>query len=502
MIDPLRRLAGLAELVDGQNYFVLHAPRQVGKTTSFERWTEALTAAGSYSALVVSCEVGRATPDDVGATEDTLLASWRLEARQSLAPELQPPAWPAEAEGARIFAALGAWAAACPRPLVLVLDEIDALRGPALLSVLSQLRLGHRYRPRAFPWSIGLVGMRDVRDYKGASGGSASLETSSPFNIKVESLTMRDFEPDELRELYAQHTAETGQAFEPEAVDRAYALTRGQPWLVNALAREATSAVPNRTEPIGRAAIDAARERLVLRQDTHLDSLAERLREDRVRRVIEPILAGLGAPNLAPDDLRFAQDLGLVRRGDGGALEIANPIYREVIPRVLALGPQSFLPSITPTWLTPHGRLDGGALLDAFVAFWRQHAEPLMSAAPYHEVAPHLVLMAFLHRVVNGSGTITREYATGSGRLDLLVEYGRGDDRDRLAIELKVWRPSSPDPRADGLVQLDGYLSSSSLDAGWLVIFDRRPGQRPISDRTTVERARTPSGREVAVVRA
>jgi hypothetical protein len=273
--------------------------------------------------------------------------------------------------------------------------------------------------------------------------------------------------------------------------------------LINALARESTvSLVPERDRPITREVIDQARERLILRQDTHLDSLAERLREDRVRRVIEPILAGLDAPAVTPDDLQFTLDLGLVRRGEGGALRIANPIYREVIPRALAVGPQSFMPSIAPSWLTQDGRLDVDAFLAAFLAFWRQHGEPLMKAAPYHEIAPHLVLMAFLHRVVNGEGRILREYATGSGRMDLYVEHGRREPRDRLAIELKVWRAGEPDPALDGLIQLDHYLSGLGLDRGWLVIFDRRPGIPRVAERTAAELVPTPDGRQVNLVRA
>ena len=110
-----------------------------------------------------------------------------------LPPELQPPPRPAAAPGARIGDALVAWARACPRPLVLFLDEIDALRDLVLLSVLRQRRSRYAHRPSEFPASLALIGLRDVRDYKIASGGSDRLHTSSPFNIKVESLTMRGF---------------------------------------------------------------------------------------------------------------------------------------------------------------------------------------------------------------------------------------------------------------------------------------------------------------------
>ena len=141
-----------------------------------------------------------------------------------------------------------------------------------------------------------------------------------------------------------------------------------------------------------------------------------------------------------------------------------------MLPRALASGPQDSLPQIVPTWLHPDGRLNPEQLRNAFLAFWRQHGQPLLGSAPYHEIiAPHLVLMAFLHRVVNGGGTLEREYAIGRGRMDLCLRYGAVT----LGIELKVWRDGEPDPLNEGLEQLDGYLVGLGLDTGWLVIFDR-----------------------------
>jgi hypothetical protein len=245
--------------------------------------------------------------------------------------------------------------------------------------------------------------------------------------------------------------------------------------------------------------VDAAKELLLKRQDTHLDSLAERLREPRVRRIIEPMLAGLTLGDISEDDLRFVQDLGLVRMAATSGLEIANPLYREVIPRVLSNTAVASLPPQKSTpWLRPDGRLDMERLMEAFLTFWRQHGQPLLGTAPYHEIAPHLVLMAFLHRVANGGGTLERAYAIGAGRMDLCLRHGP----DTLALELKVWRDGEKDPLEQGLAQLDGYLAGLGLDTGWLVIFDRRAGQPPIAERTLATRAMTPAGREVSLVRA
>jgi hypothetical protein len=380
---------------------------------------------------------------------------------------------------------------------VIFLDEIDALSDETLISILRQLRSGYPRRPQGFPQSLALIGMRDVRDYKVASEGSNRLNSSSPFNIKVESFTLSNFSFEEVKTLYLQHTAATGQIFTPEAIDQAYYLTDGQPWLVNAIARQVTEYLTdNPSIPITLELINQAKEILIQRKDTHLDSLAERLREDRVKTIIQSILAGEDLPDLPEDDIRYVLDLGLCRTLKQG-LEIANPIYKEVLPRILAYTTTMSLGTIEPQWLSATGKLIPEQLLQAFLEFWRQHGEPLFKSTPYPEIAPHLVFMAFLHRVVNGGGILEREYAIGSGRMDLCLRYGTVV----MGMELKVWRDGKPDPLPQGLQQLDKYLSGLHLETGWLVIFDRRSGLVPLSDRTMTETAISPAGRLITIIR-
>ena len=286
--------------------------------------------------------------------------------------------------------------------------------------------------------------------------------------------------------------------FLPESLELVFHLTQGQPWLVNAIARQLVEVlVTDPTQPITVADVTQAKELIIQRQETHLDSLMSLLRESNVRAVLEPMLAGRELDNVPEGDRQYLVDLGLVKRQTAGGLEIANRIYQEIIPRVLASGAQDSLPTIEPDWLNPDGSLNPEVLLDSFLTFWRQHGEPLFKSTPYPEIAPHLVLMAFLHRVVNGGGTLEREYAIGSGRMDLCLRYGAVT----LGMELKVWKEGKKDPLNDGLKQLDKYLSGLALDTGWLVIFDRRPDLPPLSDRTTTETAVSPMGRTIVVIR-
>jgi type II secretory pathway predicted ATPase ExeA len=499
MLSPTIRLPDLEELIQQRSYFVLHAPRQTGKTTAMLSLAQQLTATGNYAAVMVSVEVGSAFNHDPSAAELAILGTWRNTIEDSLPPELQPQTWVYNVPGQRIAENLRAWSRAINRPIVLFIDEIDSLQDQTLISVLRQLRDGFPKRPENFPSSVGLIGLRDVRDYKVASGGSERLNTSSPFNIKVASITMRNFNIEEVGELYQQHTEATGQIFTPEAIETAFDLTQGQPWLVNALAKELVEKmIKDRSIAITKEHISKAKEILIIRQDTHLDSLAEKLRENRVKNIIEPILAGQTLPDTLADDRQYLIDLGLLRRDPMGGLVISNPIYREVIPRVLVQGTQDSLPLISPSWLTATGELNIDALLTAFLKFWRQHGEPLLSSAAYHEIAPHIVLMAFLHRVVNGGGILEREYAIGSDRMDLCLRY-----KDvTLGIELKVWRDKKRDPQADGIEQLESYLARLGLDFGWLFVFDRRKNALPMEERVSTEVVATENQRRITVIRA
>ncbi|MBK5967758.1 MULTISPECIES: AAA family ATPase [Thiorhodovibrio] len=507
-LPPLSRwdLESILGLIDQEKYFLLHAPRQTGKTSCLLALAEHLNQAGRYRALYVNIESAQAAREQVALGMAAVVqaiansARWRL--GDTTTEPLAQQVLRDQAGLTSLESFLTRWCEQSPQSLVLLLDEVDALVGDTLISLLRQLRAGYTQRPGHFPQTVILCGVRDLRDYRIHSMSEAAVITGGiAFNIKAKSLRLGDFSADEVRTLLGEHTDDTGQLFTPEALDRVWALTQGQPWLVNALAYESCFEMPegrDRDRPIGVELIDRAKENLILRRVTHLDQLADKLREPRVRRIIEPMLAGTTLGEVAEDDIQYLLDLGLCQMASGQGLTIANPIYREVLPRALTFTAQASLPQITPSWLTPAGELDADALLTAFLDFWRQHGEPLLGSAPYHEVAPHLVLMAFLQRVVNGEGTLEREYAIGRGRMDLCLRYRTVT----LGIELKVWRDGAPDPLPQGLVQLDGYLAGLGLDSGWLVIFDRRAGQTPVSERLTKGDETSPQGRRVRVVRA
>jgi hypothetical protein len=508
MVPPLPRLPQARRLVEQGGYFVLHAPRQSGKTTFLKHFARALTSEGTYAALYLSCEAAESKGDDDVAAQEVIVRQMIGEAQAQLAPSLRPPPEvdPASKSERLLTDVISAWCRACPRKLVLLLDEIDAVRGQSLIAVLRQLRAMFPDRPESAPWSVMLCGLRDVREYKTASGGDGGrLGSASPFNVKVESLTFATFTDDEVRGLLLQHTAETGQPFEEEAIRRIVEYAGGQPWLVNALARELVEKMKV-VGPITEEHVATAKERLVLARATHLDSLVSKISEDRVRRVVQPLLAGEMGPvdEVFNDDVSYVVDLGLVK---SKPLRVANPIYMEVIARVLSDPAQESITHDPRSFVQADGRFDISALLREFSDFWIENGASMAQGVRYHEAAAQLILMAFLQRVVNGGGIVTREYGIGRRRIDLLVNWPWVDEHgkkqmQREALELKVWREGRKDPLAEGLKQIDAYLTGLGLDEGILVLFDQRAAAAPVEERTHEETAKTASGKRIRVLRA
>ena len=479
-LPPEARMADLLPLVQQKQYFVMHAARQTGKTTAMRAFAARLRGLGMVGVWATLEESQGVT--EPSAAEPLWICALEDAAARVLPEAQRPPAARAflqDEPGNRLRRWLSAWAErVAPAPLVLLLDEADVVSGPALVSLLRQLRAGFMDRgPGRFPVSIGLIGMRDLRDYLTEAKDGVAVNPGSPFNVKSESITLRDFSAEEVAQLYAQHTAETGQVFTPDAVARAYELTQGQPFLVNALARIAVmKLVTDPTQPITRATIDRAKEALILSRTTHLDSLAQRLREPRVATIVEAVLLGDQHISYQGDDFQYVLDLGLIRRGPDGA-EAANPLYREVLGRSLSANAQDNLPRPWWPWKHPDGRLDMEALVNAFLQWWRENADMIRKHddTPYTEAMAHLAFMGFLQRVVNGGGTVDREYAAGRGRVDLIVTYGP----DRFLIELKRVPPEGrtlKQIQKQGVAQLSTYLDTLGLQEGWLIIFDQRPG--------------------------
>jgi len=487
-IDPLTRidLDKIMHLINMQKYFVLHAPRQTGKTSILLALRDHLNKSGNYICVYANIESSQSARNNVDSAVDSACYTIASNTDELFGGEkytdIYQNKFKSIGPNTRLSSLLKYLSGELDKPFILFIDEIDAVVGDSLVSILRQLRSGYEKRPSAFPQSIILCGVRDVRDYRIVLSNQDVITGGSAFNIKTESLRVGNFTREEIRALYQQHTNETGQIFDEGCFPMIWDATEGQPWLVNALGNQVTYEMKtnrDRSVKIIPEMILRAKESLIYRRDTHLDILIDRLKEERVRRIIQPLLASeenSDDKEFPSDDLQYCIDLGLI--APAKPIRIANEIYREVIPRELTWTTQYTIIQEPEWYINPDNSLNIEKLLLDFQQFFRQNADSWIGKFNYAEAGPQLLLQAFLQRIVNGGGYIDREYGIGRGRTDLLIRKPLtdtyGGPYQRVVLELKIRRNSLEKTIEKGLKQTFEYMDKAGdVSEGHFIIFDR-----------------------------
>ena len=479
-------------LITSRKYFVLHAPRQTGKTSALLEIMERINNEGVYDCVYANIEPAQAqrgdTKESIPTICDIIASSIRLYLGDDSIVIWYRKNRHEIPVGKQISEVLTHWCEQSQKPCILLLDEVDALVGDTLISLLRQIRAGYNQRPKSFPQSMILCGIRDVRDYRIHTKDNEIITGGSAFNIKAESLKMDNFTFEECQELYRQHTDFTGQKFDEKIFHYLWLDTKGQPWLVNTLGHELTwkeRELRDRTKEITLKHYFRARERLIYSRATHLDQLVDKLQEPRVKRVIELMLKGDNKKNsFNPRDIEYLVDLGLISRTQKGKIEIANSIYKETIPRELTWGVQSSISNQETIWyIKEDNSIDMPKLLKAFQQFFRENADSWIERFDYKEAGPQLLLQAFLQRIINGGGRINREYGLGRKRTDIFIEYPLdkelgffGDEIQRVVIETKILYSNLDKTIEKGLEQTLEYADFVGSNDAHLIIFNRNKG--------------------------
>jgi hypothetical protein len=509
-LPSLPRIPDVPALIDNEEYFVLHAPHQSGKTTAIMTAVKRINEEGSYYALYCTLEELCSTIDEEKATRKIvgiLNGALRISQVEALKSSVYDGflANLNAIPGFKSFPVqvwLNSLCEKLDKDLVVFFDEVDSLIDQPLVSFLSQLRAGYVVRTKApFPRSIALVGARNFLSYKVKLNPEAkSFYVGDCFNIVSKTLTLANFTDSDVKALYSRHTEATGQVFLDEAVQRAFYWSEGQPWFVNALARETIEEIlSNDYRPdITAELIDRAADNLMERRDTHIDFLLDKLHVPQVKRIIEPMLAASSDSVFLTldreskeesfnDTLQYCLYLGLLKIN--GILRPANPIYASAIVRFLSENLKYDLPKeIIGKWMDAKN-IDMTGLLKDFQEFWAINSEKFLRYVKYPEAGPLLILSAFLQKALNGRATVVNEFANGQGYADIAVFYA-----DRYyPIELKI--KENQDSLYGGQKQILRYMERLLAKEGWLVIFDRKSnkswGEKFIWDTMTTPECQT-----------
>jgi len=503
MLPPEDRLVGaqLHRYIKDELYWVLHAPRQTGKTTFLRSWAKEINSINE----VIACYTSLETCQGITGRADAMITMHKAICESARAWNVPIPELPLDNPELLFYETMRRWAElTAPKPLVVLFDETDVLEGEALISFLRQLRNGFAERDVGkFPVSIALVGVRDLKDYITSAKGGVAPNPGSPFNIKEDSAVLSNFSQTDIENLFAQRTEETGQTINRNALEYVFEQSDGQPWIVNSLFKRATMRILPEDDysTVTLEHIKKAREQMILARETHLDSLTYRMEDPKIEKLMATLIAGSVDLELAKSEaFRICSDLGLVTMKQG-VPSIANPLYKEVLARQMTIGVQAMIAEPEWQWEKLDGSLDMDALLREFQIFWRENSETWEQKSDYTEAFPHLLLMAFLQRVLNGGGHIEREYAAGRGRMDLFIEY----NKIFYIIEIKlIYEKQSPDTiKSKGLEQTAKYRDIKAPDCpAYLLIFDRRDSAKNLSwdERIYWQEETEPSGKIINVL--
>ena len=186
-------------------------------------------------------------------------------------------------------------------------------------------------------------------------------------------------------------------------------------------------------------------------------------------------------------DLEYLRDLGLLAVADSPP-RIANPIYREVVPRELGYVLQDSLDIHTRWYVDGDGRLNMTKLLTAFArSSGSTRSTGSAQLGAYREAAPQLILQSYLHRVVNSGGRIEREYGLGRGGRTCWC-CGRGRRGSPRTCGSGSWwsarccgtrtARASRGRWSAWVKQTLGYMAQCGAEEGHLVVMDRRTGAK------------------------
>jgi hypothetical protein len=461
----------LKTMVDRGRYFSIFAPRQSGKTTFFKETCRQLHRDPTYVAIILSFQDYKtlAKPQFYALIQRDLYSQLldRLnqvgcEKSEAVKEFLDRHHLGDHISFRLLFEELNQLIQF--KKIVIFIDEFDGIPLEELENFLTVLReLYQRYKEvkQKALYSIGLIGIRNIT--KLVVGGV------SPFNI-ADQVDLPPFSLQNVRDLYAQYTAETHQPFTEQAIKKIHEETAGQTWLVNRLGTILTVKVkPQTTDPIDEAEVEKAVQILLKERNDHFDNLYEKAKlykETFVEIVFDHV-----EYNPDDEDQTWLEQYGLIKNQEGNAV-VGNNIYMARFIKTFFEEARANDNLSLQTYELPGNRLDMKRILLNFGRYITQ----IGVRAFYQEKKPYektgqFLLTAWLYQFVkSGEGDVRDEVLTGLGRLDIMLTYkGR-----KYIIETKVNRHDDVQGIIEeGVLQLsEKYLASEETVEGYLVVFD------------------------------
>lgn len=489
MVNIDAKLEKIKHMIDRGQYFTINRARQYGKTTTLR----ALSRYLEKDYTVISLDFQRLSYADF-ENEQAFVAAFsreildRFEGKEELPPEYLQNFHTLIHEvtgGGRLsalFRLLSKWCQASPRPIVLLIDEVDsATNNQVFLDFLAQLRAYYIDRDeRATFQSVILAGVYDVKNLKRKFVTDDDHKLNSPWNIAADFLIDMSFSAKDIAGMLAQYEADhhTGMNIEKIA-GLIYDYTSGYPFLVSRICKllderiAGSAAYPTLTAAWTRPGFLEAINILLSEKNTLFESLTGKLHDyPELKNVLHSLLFEGQSIMYNPDEpsIDMALMFGFVKVEKGSVL-IANRIFETRLYNIFLTAPEVQSYDIYKAALQnknqfiQNGRLNMKLVLEKFV----EHFDDVYGdqTQDFVEEDGRRYFLLYLRPIINGTGNYYIEARTRNmERTDVIVDYLG----EQFIIELKIWRGNAYNER--GETQLADYLNYYHLKKGYMLSFN------------------------------
>ncbi len=492
MVDIRGRLVEIKGMVDRGDYFTINRARQYGKTTTLK----ALARFLERDYLVVSLDfqtldaVKFANSNVFSLTfAEYFLQRIRRTEHQSeeLTMKLDSLSKAIAGRDANftlyeLFVLLSAICREAPKPIVLIIDEVDsATNNQVFLDFLGQLRGCYLNRDEIPTFqSVILAGVYDVKNIKRKIRPEDDHKTNSPWNIAVDFDIDMSFSAEQIAGMLGDYEEDhkTGMNI-GEIAKLIYDYTSGYPFLVSRICKlldekiAGSEEFPDKASAWTKEGVLQAVNMLLAEKNTLFESLAGKLSEyPELKSTIATLLFKGQKILYNPDDdeVDMALMFGFVKV-DKGSVVIANRIFETRLYNMFLTAPEEQNSAAyrfalqNKNQFIDHGHLDMEQILKKFVT----HFDDLYGdqEQTFLEEDGRRYFLLYLRPIINGSGNYYIESRTRNmERTDVIVDY----HGEQFVIEMKIWRGNAYNTRGED--QLTDYLNYYHLKKGYMLSFN------------------------------
>lgn len=476
------------DYIDNGSYFVINRGRQYGKTTTLRALEEYLK--NDYIVLSLDFqEMGTEDFADSAAFVKSFLgmileafAVMGMTNEEDFLQPLKEMIRKSENRGLQeLFICLSRMCAKAPKPIVLMIDEVDsASNNQVFVDFLAQLRGYYLKRDKMSIFlSVILVGVYDIKNLKLKLRPESEHQYNSPWNIAAEFKIDMSFSPDQIKGMLAEYEADYHTGMDIETVaEEIYNYTSGYPVLVSSICKyidedildENDAEVPSKAW--SKDGIEKAVKQILIDKAPLFESMIRHLNEyPEMKKMFQAILFQGSEFSYSPDtkEISLACMFGYAVNG-GGKVRIANRIfetrlYNYFLSEEELSNMMGKMAQRDKSYFIHDGHLDMDIVLKKFVDYFTEIYGD--NDEKFIEDYGRKFFLLYLKPIINGVGNYYIEAQTRDARrTDVIVDYLG----EQFIIELKIWHGNEYNERGER--QLTDYLEYYHKDKGYMISYN------------------------------